>query len=635
MLSKKILLPLFAFIYTNCLAENQLQTLYDNNIRAIKSRDSVQMIDSYLELGDYYSESGNYAKGEEIMMQGLKIAIASRNNYKTGVSYNFLAANASYSGDRPKAFIYYHKALKLFTDLRNFDKVASVLMNIGSEYEFGGDIEKGIAYKLLALKNKEASGVKQNLDYYYQSIGQLFKESDHKKWEYYVLKAYHTARTLPDSRIQTKAAIFNDLGGISEARKDYKTALAWYDSMIVVSQKAEYINGLSTAYSNRSLLYKSMAEYDLALKDIMLAMDYDKILKRNYSTLSNKIHAAQILIQLKKTTDAKKYATDALKSADKLKYYPEEEAIAHNVLSKIGEKEHNWKAAYEHYVSYKNGIDSIRGTEARESMHKLELKYQTAEKEKKIAHLNNENKLKSLTITRNRILIYALLTSLLLFAALVFILFTRNKLKQEKHQVELKQQLFRSQMNPHFIFNTLNTINQYVRNNQAEAASDYLARYAKLMRQILENSTVEFIPLDEEIDFLKNYIGLQQLRFSNSFGYEINVSEDIDTENTEILPMVAQPFVENAIEHGLRNMKGNGAIKIGFEKDNSELLMTIQDNGAGLSPQKNNDHKSLAINITRERLRIHKHKDALLIESPDPETNTGVKITIKVPSKFH
>jgi hypothetical protein len=378
-----------------------------------------------------------------------------------------------------------------------------------------------------------------------------------------------------------------------------------------------------------------MAEYDLALKDIMLAMDYDKILKRNYSTLTNKIHAAQILIQLKKTTDAKKYATDALKLAEKLKYYPEEEAIAHNVLSKIGEKEHNWKAAYEHYVSYKNGIDSIRGTEARESMHKLELKYQTAEKEKKIARLNNENKLKSLTITRNRILIYALLTSLLLFAALVFILFIRNKLKQEKHQAELKQQLFRSQMNPHFIFNTLNTINQYVRNNQAEAASDYLARYAKLMRQILENSTVEFIPLDEEIDFLKNYIGLQQLRFSNSFGYEINVSEEIDTENTEILPMVAQPFVENAIEHGLRNMKGNGAIKIGFEKDNSELLMTIQDNGAGLSPQKNNDHKSLAINITRERLRIHKHEDALLIESPDPETNTGVKITIKVPSKFH
>ena len=170
------------------------------------------MIQSLKFWGDSLSEEADFQRGDSLLTMAIALSEASKNNYETGILYNLLASNASYSGNRPLAMSYYHKALKAFYDIRDADKVAMILMNMGSEYEYAGNLKLAIAYKLKALKNKIASGKKKNLDYYYQHVGQLFKETNTDKWEFYVKKAYEVSRTLPDSRIQTKAGIFNDLG---------------------------------------------------------------------------------------------------------------------------------------------------------------------------------------------------------------------------------------------------------------------------------------------------------------------------------------------------------------------------------------------------------------------------------------
>jgi len=491
---------------------------------------------------------------------------------------------------------------------------------------------------LKALKNKEASGDKKNLDYYYQSIGQLFKETNVDKWKFYVEKAYQISRSLPGSRIQTKAAIFNDLGGIAKLKGDSNAAFAWYDSMLVISKKAEYQNGIGTAYSNRSLLYLANKKYDKALSDILEAIKISEKTGRNYTRILDNIHAANILIRLKKADEAKKHATLALNLAQKLKYYPEEEASAHLALAQIGEITGNWKLAFENYSAYKGGIDSLRNADVQKSMHDLETKYQTAEKEKRIAQLDNENKLKNIRLQRSRIQIYALIISVLLILLTVLFLYLRNRLKAQKQNAELKQKLLRSQMNPHFMFNTLNAINQYIQTNKGNEASDYLAKYSKLMRQILENSAVEFVTLETEIEFLHNYMLMQQLRFNHSFRYQIIAPEGIDADNIEIPPMIAQPFIENAIEHGIRGMQ-NGEIIVKFNLDTNNLKLSVTDNGKGIqatSEQKSGKHKSFAINITKERLMMFGNKpDALQIESPNPETGTGTLVTIDVPYKSY
>ena len=551
-------------------ADDSLQSLYRAHQKVITTTDTAQIVESYKYLGDYLSETGDFKKSESYLTKGLQLAYKAKLIRETGIIHNLLASNASYNGNRPKALSHYHKALKAFTDIKDLDKVAMVMMNMGSEYEFSGDMQKAIAYELKALKNKEASGVRKNLDYYYQNIGQLFKETNTEKWKYYAEKAYEVSKTLPETRIQTKAAIFNDLGGIAKLQNNNKAAFAWYDSMLIISKKAEYLNGQGTAYSNRSLLFLSEKKYNNALSDILEAIKISEKTGRTYSKIIDKIHAANILIEMNRIGEAKSQATEALKLTQSLKYYPEEEAAAHLVLAKIGEKTKDWKLAYENYTAYKEGTDSLRNADVQKNMHKLETKFQTAEKEKQIAHLDDLNKLNTLKLDRQNILIITLIIIMLLTISIIILLNTRRQLRNQKLQAELKQKLLRSQMNPHFIFNTLNAINQYIQTNQGHEASDYLAQYSRLMRQILENSAVELVSLDTEIAFLHNYLTMQQLRFDKSFVFSIETSELIIAENFEIPPMIAQPFIENAIEHGIRGME-NGVVKIKYRYDGKTL----------------------------------------------------------------
>jgi len=631
---KYFILLTFICLHLQLFADDSLQFLYRTVNKYAKTKDTAQIVKSYKYLGDYLSETNDFEKSNTYLQKGLDLSIKANIVREIGIISNLLATNASYQGNRALAMGHYHRALKAFADIRDLDKVAMILMNMGSEYESMGNYKYAIAYTLKAIKSKERSGIKKNLAYYYQSLGQLFKETDRKKWKFYVEKAYQIAKKSDEERVSTRAAIFNDLGGIAQREKFYPLAYAWYDSLIVLSKANNYLNGLATAYSNRSHVYKAEKKYDKALTDILKAMEIGFKMERNYQIITEHTNAANILIEMNRFSEAKVYATKALQLASSLKTYPEEEAAAHLALALIGEKTSNWKLAYTHYNAYKEGMDSIRDADVQKSMHDLEVKYQTLEKEKEIERLDNENKLNNLQLQRAQIIISSIIVIVLLLSLLAFVIYRRKQLQQQKQQAELKQKLLRSQMNPHFMFNTLNAINQYIQTNKGHEASDYLAQYSRLMRQILENSAVEFVLLQDEIDFLQNYLVMQQLRFEKSFTFTIQVDKTIDPEQFEIPPMIAQPFIENAIEHGVRGMVG-GEISIQFGFENNTLTFTVTDNGKGFqtSTQQVN-HKSFALDITRERLNITgNNTEKLKITSPNPQTGKGTLVCIDVPFK--
>jgi tetratricopeptide (TPR) repeat protein len=631
---KYLILLSFIYFHLYLFADDSLQSLYRTVNKNAKTKDTAQLVESYKYLGDYLSETSDFEKSNLYLQKGLDLAQKANIKREIGILSNLLATNASYDGNRHLALSYYHRALKAFTDTRDLDKVAMILMNMGSEYEFMGNYKYAIAYTLKAIENKERSGVKKNLAYYYQSLGQLFKETNRAKWKFYVEKAYQIAQNSTEERVSTRAAIFNDLGGIAQREKNNKQAYIWYDSLIVLAEANDYQNGLATAYSNRSHVYKSEKKLDKALADMLKAMEIGYKLERNYLKITEHTNAANILIEMNRPAEAKMHASKALALASSLKTYPEEEAAAHLALALIGEKTRNWELAYKHYNAYKEGLDSIRAADVQKNMQQLEVKYQTSEKEKEIVRLDSENKLKNLKLQRIQLLTAAIVVVVLLLGILAFVLYRRKQLKYEKQQAELKQKLLRSQMNPHFMFNTLNAINQYIQTNKGLEASDYLAQYAKLMRQILENSAVEFVSLETEIEFLGNYLDMQQLRFEKSFTYTIEVDKSIDTEQFEIPPMIAQPFIENAIEHGVRGM-ADGEIRIRFSFDNNTLTLTVSDNGKGFQTTTQNvNHKSFALDITRERLNIAgNNTEKLRIASPDPQTGKGTLVTIDIPFK--
>ena len=231
--------------------------------------------------------------------------------------------------------------------------------------------------------------------------------------------------------------------------------------------------------------------------------------------------------------------------------------------------------------------------------------------------------------------------SLIIYAVVRRIIFLREeRLKEqaffEKKMKETELKVLRSQMNPHFIFNTLNAIRDYVLKNNPMEASLFLADFADLMRKILHNSTKESISIEKEEEILRGYMEMEKLRFK--FSFDIQIDDALDAWETEVPTMILQPFVENAILHGVRHRKdGQGLIKIRFDKDKDGdfVLCSVEDNGIGRaqSAQKRNaNHESKSQQITQDRLdiitQLRKRPTSLTIE--DVETG-GTKVTVRLP----
>jgi LytS/YehU family sensor histidine kinase len=273
---------------------------------------------------------------------------------------------------------------------------------------------------------------------------------------------------------------------------------------------------------------------------------------------------------------------------------------------------------------------------------KAEMNYEFEKKETaaKLEQLKKEAVAAAVS-KKQQIIIWAV-GALLLLAIIIFILIVRqNKFRAEQRSMQLEQQLLRSQMNPHFIFNSLIAIESFIYKNEPKEAGKYLSGFARLMRLILENSKEEFVPLEKEIQTLENYLKLQKLRYDDAFEYSINVEENIDSAIIEIPPMLAQPFIENAIEHGLKGLGKKGSISINFFLKNGELVFEVLDNGVGFEKSKaiNNKaegHRSLAITITQNRLKNLNKKNrkikVMMEDMKDDENRTiGAKVTFVVP----
>ena len=185
-------------------------------------------------------------------------------------------------------------------------------------------------------------------------------------------------------------------------------------------------------------------------------------------------------------------------------------------------------------------------------------------------------------------------------------------LKQKSSELEMLA--LRAQMNPHFIFNSLNSINLFILENNRLQASEYLSKFSKLIRLILQNSQEAYIPLEKELEALQLYMELESLRFENKFDYTISVADDIDATVMKVPPLIIQPFVENAIWHGLLHKKENGHLEIAAYTNGQVLYYKITDNGIGrkkageLKSKSAEKQKSMGMSITADRIALLKRQ---------------------------
>ena len=330
---------------------------------------------------------------------------------------------------------------------------------------------------------------------------------------------------------------------------------------------------------------------------------------------------------------------------------------AYEVLYTVYNNRKQLDSAYHYYRNYITAKDSVTADQTKGALaaYNYEQQIEMLSKEKLIGRQQlriEQQKLRNESLLRNILLLFAL--TLLIVSVLII----RNILLKRKNETlrndqlqaglkhnatELEMQALRAQMNPHFIFNCLNSINRFILKNESEAASNYLTQFSRLIRMVLTNSRKSYISLEEEVNMLTLYMDMEKLRFKDAFSYHFEFDPDVDVQGTAVPPLLIQPFVENAIWHGLMHKKENGLVVIAFNLQYNTLVCTITDNGAGRGHNgagKTKDpanQPSMGIQITRDRLNLINNAVAAErvsfeiedLHGPDGLAS-GTKVTLKM-----
>jgi tetratricopeptide (TPR) repeat protein len=295
--------------------------------------------------------------------------------------------------------------------------------------------------------------------------------------------------------------------------------------------------------------------------------------------------------------------------------------------------------------NYKNIVDELYIKKEQELSQVARFSRNIAEQQNRITSLESDRALSrskyELTQERNKrqqLIIYSLTGGLVLLLITGYLMFKYIKQQRLANNL-LALKSLRSQMNPHFIFNALNSVNSFIATNDERTANKYLSDFSRLMRSVLENSEEDFIPLKKEIELLELYTKLEHFRFQDKFDYSIDVDETIDVEEFQIPPMLLQPYIENAVWHGLRYKTEKGQLNIVIKlKSKDEITITITDDGIGRERSKalktTNQQKqnSKGMNNIKKRVAIlndmYKDKVDVAIEDFQDVKDVGTKVVV-------
>lgn len=314
-------------------------------------------------------------------------------------------------------------------------------------------------------------------------------------------------------------------------------------------------------------------------------------------------------VEKKKLSEAKKYMGFVTPLVDKNKDLISFDTfiLYKENLARLLEAEGKSREAYNLMQEVSDFQKENFETENTQAVAEMNSLYQLQAKDRSIQSLSKNIKINELELQQNKL--WLVITSLLALLLITFIVFfyynlRQRRTRQEKEKILQQQQLLRTQMEPHFIFNTLAALQSFVRFDQKEKAIKYLNQFGRLLRNSLELSRENFVPLGEEMEALNNYLSLQQMRFEDAFTYEIIRPEGNNTCSIMIPPMLVQPYVENAILHGIDLGDSSGHIKVQFFLKDSILQAKITDSGKNETDNKVKTHRSLAGIISNERLKL-------------------------------
>lgn len=613
-----LLWALIAGVYAKSQTSNDIDSLVN---AAASQTDSVKVM-TYLKIGQLYNRKGLIDSAERYFNLLLAYGEEKKDNKK------ICLANLSLGG------IEIHRD-RLDRSLNFFFRAAT----IADKEHFGKykvDADLGIGY-IYQIQKRDSDALKCYLDAESVLLKQPVIDT------MYLVNAY--------------ASLTDCAGTMGDTLK----AMSYYNKGAVLCELyevANHDNKSKTEYLNArwlSLIYNA-TNYLVSKKEIEVTVGHMMRMLNNIKEAGNEFQLfkayniiADLNLKLGRYKEALQYGEAALQ------IFPEKDhgnnfKDIYWTVSEAAAALKQYEKAYRSLSKVKVYNDSIYNQVKMEEVNSIQARYEADKKEIRIETLNKEKRFQ-------RILFILAAAALVVTLGLLVFVIRSKKLKEklllrekeaertqmEHKMTELEQTALRAQMNPHFIFNCLNSVQRFVIGRDAEGANHYLSTFASLIRQTLENSGKTLIPLKDEIQYLDTYIKMEQLRSNHGFDYEINVQPDIDTSDVFIPNMIIQPFVENSILHGVTaSARGKGRIRLAFSRED-KLVCMLDDNGPGIRTTAETTsvnpaaHVPMGSSITEKRIGIYNtvHPEKIELKVTDRkksgEDESGTRIVIRFP----
>jgi tetratricopeptide (TPR) repeat protein len=580
------------------------------------SADEKVLAETYMNLSLALFCQGFFDRSAGACDSLIRLAEKAADKIRLGEAEAVLGSIYFETGKYDKSFDYFNRSLALFESIDDSYNIAILLAKIGDLYCLAGDDKKG-------------------LDFYFQSL--QYPLGPTIIWHplvdlgdtYYSLKQYDAGETEHEKYVQTIKSM--------TVRSNYMA----YPRV----RKAETLIG-SKAYGQALELLNGDLQRSKQGNDRNQVMRLLFDMVKGYEGLGDYRQAFKYtneLLQIAGSYNARQY----ILSGYKLKY---------DLFDHLNQPD----SSYAYFRRYTSMKDSIALGEFGKKMDLYAAEKENEKQQGQIELLNKEKqiskqqlelgsqRLRNESFQKNILIIGSLVLILLGF---IFVRYLNLKRKNEairyqKQSLDLEMQALRAQMNPHFIFNCLNSINRFTINHEAAKAADYLTKFAKLIRIVLQQSGMSFIPLEDELNSLQLYMELEAIRFEHPFRYQI-CSDAVKAGEIKVPPLLLQPFVENAIWHGLHpKQNGQGEIRIDCKLSGDILDCRISDNGVGRQmangriPGDSGKKTSLGIKLTQHRLELFEtslkeRKAVITIHdlTDDEGASAGTSVLIRIPIK--
>lgn len=571
-------------------------------------------------------------------------------NYSLGESYalNFMGVYCRNTSQYKKAIKIHELSLQKAIEANDLEMHVVTLNMLGVVYRRIDAIRTALDYHyeavtLAELTHPSSESIKRSTAVSLNSMGNIFL----------VLKQYDLAlekfskSLIIEESIGNKLGLainYHNIGFAKESLGMLKKALADYEKSLQFNTKINSELGKVICHNSIAQIYIKQKKYKTAIKTIEMSLESAKKLRDKFHLVGVYINLGWAYLELNNLKISKEYLTKAL-TISKEHNFKSSISETYSHLSRVSKKEDNYKQALFYFKESQKIEEEVSSDKRFQYVNDLIIKYDIKKATSQVEVLAKENEIVKLKLKRNHII--WLVSSLVLGFSflLIYFLYRQRSLQNEKKILTLEQDMLRTQMNPHFVFNSLNSIKQYIIANEKDNAVFYLTKFSKLIRKILEASRVKEVTLAEELETMKVYMSIENIRFSNDINFDIQVANEIDLSNIKIPSLILQPFLENSLWHGLTLRKGEKHIKLTVSKEKEDCItIRITDNGIGrekaaiIKANKTIKRKSFGVALTKARMSnfVKGFKNDYTLNFKDLKENgesTGTQVTLQIPLK--